>query len=170
VATKRLDSFRMIQKTNVTYWELHTYLKRETVEVFFFSNDLSNLLFVSAAGCHWFWKWLPLQHKFVYSECGKNSDTDSCRTFISHTGSHGMTWVSIRLCLVQNFLTKSVCVCVCARACVRAISRVLFSLLCVMQLWTVFWLSSNGVHKKQCAKVFSCGIVCKMLVAQLIAT
>jgi hypothetical protein len=51
VATERLETFRMIQKTNVAYLELYTYLKREIVKVFF-PNDLGDLLFVSAAGCH----------------------------------------------------------------------------------------------------------------------
>jgi hypothetical protein len=52
----------------------------------------------------------------------------------------------------------------------RAKVRFLVSPLCVMQLRTVFGLSSDGAHKKQCAKVLSCEIVDKMLVAQLLAT
>jgi len=35
VATERLETFRMMQKTNVAYLELHTYLKTEVVKVFF---------------------------------------------------------------------------------------------------------------------------------------
>lgn len=46
VATKRLETFRMIQKTNVAYLELLTHLKRETVKVIFQMIGVTYCLFL----------------------------------------------------------------------------------------------------------------------------
>ena len=63
-----------------------------------------------------------------------------------------------------------VCVCVRARVHVRASESPVQPSVCDAAVNCVRTFFQWSPQKKQCAKVLSCEIVCKMLVAQLLAT
>ena len=151
----------MIQKTNVAYLELLTHLKRETVKVIFQMIGVTYCLFLlmDATG---FENGYPYNTSLCILHVAKTVTLTAVdHSFHTRVHMEWPGWVSSYAWC--NIFDQKGCVCV-------QKARVQVSLLCVMHLWNVFGLSSIGAHKKQYAEVLSCEIVCKMLVAQLLAT
>jgi hypothetical protein len=101
--TKEIYTYKMIQKTNAAYLELHNYTSREKNTQSFVSDDTGD-----CCCCE-----LPLDatsfesgyHTTEEMVCSAFSDERVCNssaTCISHTISHGATQPSVHLRLVQE--------------------------------------------------------------------
>jgi hypothetical protein len=102
----------------------------------------------------------PTTKRWVCYASGKGAVSNTCAVCISHTISHGTTQPSMHLRLVQDIRAESV---YCKQS-------VLLRLLCLMQLWISFGLSSKDIHKNQHSYVILCEILCEFQVAQLFLT